>query len=75
MSGGKMRRTRKTKKSSRKTRRTRSKRGSGNKVRFQECETDATCPLDKPECDDNHICVQKFRFRGGKRGRKTKRRR
>mgnify|MGYP003961885889 FL=1 len=66
---------RKTKRIGRKTRRTRSKRGSGNKVRFHECETDATCPLDKPECDENNICVQKFRFRGGKRYRKTKRRR
>ena len=70
-----MAKTRRHQKKSLRKYRSKRQSGSGNTVRFQECKTDATCPLDKPECDDNGICVQKFRFRGGKRGRKTKKRR
>ena len=50
-------------------RKTRSKRGGtkSKKVYFKSCNSDSDCTLDKPECDTkNYICVQKFKFIGGK---------
>ena len=36
-------------------------------VMFKNCDSDLDCTLDKPECDTkNNICVQKYKFMGGK---------
>lgn len=59
-------------KSKAKNRKTRSNRGGSKNVKFQECKTDGDCHLDKPECDKNHICVQKFRLYGGKSFKKSR---
>jgi hypothetical protein len=56
-------------------RKTRSKRGGAKpkNVMFKNCESDLDCTLDNPECDTkNNICVQKFRFMGGKTRKKLK---
>jgi len=43
------------------------------KVVSQKCESDMDCTLDKPECDTkNNICVQKFKYIGGKTRKKMK---
>ena len=58
-------------------RKTRSKRGGAKpkNVMFKNCDSDLDCTLDKPECDTkNNICVQKYKFMGGKTRQKLKKR-
>ena len=60
-------------------RKKRSKKKGGNKpqkskkVVFKKCDSDMDCTLDKPECDTkNNICIQKFKYNGGKTRKKMK---
>lgn len=60
-------------------RKKRSKKKGGNKMQkskkviFKKCESDMDCTLDKPECDTkNNICIQKFKYIGGKTRKKMK---
>jgi len=54
-----------------------SRKGGTNSKRvvFKNCNSDMDCTLDKPECDTkNNICIQKFKYIGGKTRKKMKKR-
>lgn len=65
--GGKTRRKKRSKKKGG------TKTQKSKKVIFKKCESDMDCTLDKPECDTkNNICIQKFKYIGGKTRKKMK---
>ena len=50
-----------------------SKTQKSKKVVFKKCDSDMDCTLDNPECDTkNNICIQKFKYIGGKTRKKMK---